>query len=79
MARVVADFTGKPEKVSKYPWTEWFDGRVWELERGVDFTPVLPNFRNIAYSKAKSAGKSLVVMIVSDTTIQIQASDRQTA
>ena len=22
-----------------YPWDEWFDGDIWQIEHGVDFTP----------------------------------------
>lgn len=32
----------------KYPWDEWTDGRIWEIEKGVDFTiPIVHMQQNI--------------------------------
>ena len=36
----------------RYPWDEWLDGAVWELERGLDYTSktstLIANARNQA-------------------------------
>ena len=37
MARVVAEMPPGATR-AKYPWHEWFDGGVWELTRGEDFS-----------------------------------------
>lgn len=29
--------TNKRERSRSYPWNDWFDGRIWQLEQGTDF------------------------------------------
>lgn len=48
MAVVLPDYSfDKPSDLSKtrryYPWSEWFDGRIWQLFPGTDFdsTPLM--------------------------------------
>jgi hypothetical protein len=36
----------------KYPWEEWFDGSVWELRAGEDFTARPATFRTLAKQQA---------------------------
>jgi hypothetical protein len=36
-----------------YPWYEWFDGRVWELEQGVDFHCDKARFQRMAHTQAR--------------------------
>ena len=36
MARVVKEMPAST-RGSKYPWINWFDGKVWELTPGTDF------------------------------------------
>ena len=45
-----------PERVgkSKYPWTEWSDGKIRELKRGVDFK--CENLRSAIGAYATKAG-----------------------
>lgn len=37
MAKVLRHFEFREPFGSKYPWGEWLDGRVWQLEQGKDF------------------------------------------
>lgn len=51
MAKVVESlpFTGK---TSRYPWKEWFDGRVWQLTQGEDFSVSVESFRSTICASA---------------------------
>lgn len=55
---------------SKYNWDAWFDGKVWELVEGEDYTnPVAA--RAAAYAAAKARG--LVVRVsLKDTSLFVQ-------
>lgn len=39
-----------------YPWDEWFDGQLWELVPGKDFTGSAAGIRSSAYNAAKVRG-----------------------
>ena len=54
MARVVSSFPRKDR--SKYPWSQWFDGQVWELEKGADFDCTPTSVRTSALSAAFRRG-----------------------
>jgi len=74
MAEVVnempADFRGSTEK---YPWGDWFDGRIWKLVRGVDFlTTSTDNFQARVYRKANDRGVK-VRTVKHDDTLYVQA------
>ena len=55
MARKVDAFPEIPTS-SKYPWTEWFDGSVWELTHGDDFKGKPNSFKSMAKTRAKRLG-----------------------
>lgn len=44
---------------SGYPWHEWLDGRVWRLERGVDFEGTMQGMR----STVRQAGRRMGVLV----------------
>lgn len=44
----------------KYPWDDWFDGRIWELEAGKDFDCTLPTMED----NVRKAAKRLDVCVV---------------
>ena len=44
---------------SKYPWSRWMDGSIWELLCGTDFDCQLSSFRGILYASAKRHGISV--------------------
>lgn len=54
MAKVIGRLA--PHGRSKYPWDDWFDGQVWELTPGEDFTVTIESFRSTAIGKASSLG-----------------------
>lgn len=39
-----------------YPWDEWLNGDIWELERDQDFVNTAAAFRAQAYVAAKARG-----------------------
>lgn len=41
---------------TKYPWSEWLDGSIWELEHGSDFETKMETFRTQVYTSAKKRG-----------------------
>lgn len=62
---------GKP---AIYPWDDWLDGRVHELEHGTDFTTSRQTFRHTASMAARRRGHGLKTAILRDTnTVVIQA------
>jgi hypothetical protein len=73
MAEVLKKFEfemrGRP---TKYPWDRWLDGRIWKLERGVDFQPEPQNFRQCVYSAAYSRNKRVRVSFT-DTHCVLQS------
>lgn len=52
MARVIEEFPATTRQ-SKYPWDEWTDGQIWELEAGKDFTQQIESMRQAAAKQAK--------------------------
>ena len=63
MARKVDAF---PEVVgqSTYPWTEWLDGGVWELEPSVDFKGKVETFRSNAIAHARRRGGRIKTRVI---------------
>lgn len=58
MARVLEEFPAVTRD-GKYDWSQWGDGRVWELEEGVDFDTKISSIRQTAAKAAARLGKSL--------------------
>lgn len=58
---------------SKYPWATWFDGQVWQLESGTDFTAKRDALRQQAYRAAKNRGLVLQIRKVGEKDIALQA------
>ena len=56
-----------------YPWDEWFDGRVWELVPGVDFTS-RTSLRARAHGAATQRGKKVSIRNMSEVVL-LQARD----
>jgi len=77
MAKTLDSFDFTLAKASRrYPWTEWLDGRVWQLEAGVDFTCRPHGFTTAVRNNAKKVGAAVNVHIDGDTVI-IQAQRRR--
>lgn len=50
----------------RYPWDEWLDGSVWELEVGRDFTSKVPTFRANAQIQARKRGGAIRTRLLED-------------
>lgn len=48
-------------KRRQYPWDEWLDGHVWELEQGDDFTVDVKSFRATAAGAAVRSGLKVTI------------------
>jgi hypothetical protein len=48
-------------QANRYPWDEWLNGEVWQLERGTDFIPESSVFATFANRKVRDAGLALRV------------------
>jgi len=75
MARKVDEFPPQADQ-SRYPWNEWLDGSVWELEPGTDFKGKVPTFRSMAIHHAKKRGGSVKTRIRRDRGQEGGAGDR---
>lgn len=56
MAEVVTQFpktVGRPEK---YPYAQWFDGQMWALKEGEDFTTSVDSLRGAINSAKNKRG-----------------------
>lgn len=72
MAKTLDKFP-KTNRPAKYPWKEWFDGRVWQLTKGEDFNTSVVNFRSQAYIAATKHGLKVRVHANGDDAIVLQA------
>ena len=57
MARTVKTMPAS-RRGQKYPWTEWCDGKIWELTPGEDFECSIDSMRQQAYQAASKMGLS---------------------
>jgi hypothetical protein len=55
VARTIQQFPTLPG-ISRYPWTEWLDGQVWELIPGEDFRAKVGTFKQMAQTQARKRG-----------------------
>ncbi len=60
MAEKLEEFPGR-NRYTKYPWTTWFDGSIWSLKSGVDYTGRDESMRNQFYIEAKRRGGKVKV------------------
>lgn len=60
---------GRP---GKYPWDEWFNGKVWEVEAGTDFSTTPESFRMTIKSAAKSRGGSVKIAKLDEKRLVFQ-------
>ena len=44
------------EELARYDWVTWFDGQVWELTPGEDFTISVKSFQIQAHNAARRGG-----------------------
>lgn len=72
MARKVAQMPNRYGNRAQYPWSDWFDGDVWELTADEDFKVKPARFRATAYMAAARRSMQISVMI-RDDLVYIQA------
>lgn len=69
-----------PRRVGRpalYPWSEWTDGSVWRIARGVDFSVAPSGMVKNLYSRAFRQGLSVEARIVDGDTVEFQFSPQQ--
>lgn len=54
--RIIDSMPAGTGKRARYPWNEWFDGQVRQLENGVDFTCTPEGLRTTIHTAAKRMG-----------------------
>lgn len=55
----------------RYPYESWFNGQVWELTQGEDFTCTHSSMRVTLYTKASALGGHVIVRKV-ENKLRIQ-------
>src|SRR5205807_7216274 len=63
MARRVESFE-EGRAIRRYPWDEWTDGSIWEIERGEDYDVATENMRVNLHMRAKQDVKKLRSTII---------------
>lgn len=68
MAKELSEFPQtRGRAVGQYPYDEWFNGKIWQLENGEDFTAVkTANFRGSLLEVARKRGLKIRTAIVND-------------
>lgn len=75
MAEVLETFP-KRHGNTRYPWADWFDGRVWKLKQGEDFPGQVRAFRERFYREAQARGYFVQTRTLGEDTLVIQATKR---
>jgi hypothetical protein len=54
VARIVKDpdWSDTRNRPSQYPYDKWLDGRVWEIEQGIDFNCEVKSIRSMLFNAA---------------------------
>lgn len=68
MAEKLSEFPAhrRGVRTSQYPWDEWFDGSVWKLTEGEDFTCKPESLRSSATAAAAAQGLALKTSVDPD-------------
>ena len=56
-------------RTHQYPWSEWTDGKTWEVVKGEDFECTLNSFRNGLYSIGKTLAMKVTSMTLPDENV----------
>ncbi len=75
---MVVERPNRPNTSGKYPWNVWFDGRVWQLVQGTDFTCAPSSLIQSARFAAGRRGLLLRTWLEKDT-VTLQALQREVA
>lgn len=70
MASVISEMP-KSTRKSKYPWSEWTDGKARKATKGQDFDGTAISFRQALYAHANNSDPKLTVetQIVNDNEV----------
>lgn len=80
MARQLPTFPGpKRSPHRRYPWEDWQNGNVWEIEQGVDFTTSAEIMRNYLHKRAADQGVSVRVTKRRPTAKEIRREHRMSS
>jgi hypothetical protein len=55
-----------------YPWNEWFDGRIWQLEPGTDFDGPAVSLERVIRTSANRRNIKVRVRITEDGNVVMQ-------
>jgi hypothetical protein len=58
----------------KYPWDDWLNGQVWQLNKGVDYSSTPAEFRSQVYTAARKHKVSVRCAVLGNNILVIQAS-----
>lgn len=59
-------------RTRSYPWTDWFDGRIWQLEPEVDFDGPAYSLEKVIRSTATKQGYRVRVRITPEGNVVMQ-------
>ena len=76
MARTVKEMP-ESQRGQKYPWNEWFNGKIWELTSGEDFVCDPDSMRQQTYQAASKLGLSAKTRVTEDGKVFIQVTERE--
>jgi hypothetical protein len=57
---------GRAKGRSKYPFDEWFNGKIWRLDAGEDFSSAPETFRTTLSKTARARGIKIRTAMVND-------------
>ncbi len=63
------DFNRRGKGHRSYDWVTWFDGTVYELERGVDFDVLPESMRSAVHYAAASRGLAVKTKVQGDNIV----------
>jgi len=76
MAQIVDELPkrkgGGPGRSEKYPYDEWLDGKVWQLDEGTDFEVSKGSFMTSIRGAAKKRGLNVRSRVL-ETAVVVQA------
>lgn len=77
MAKTLESFAfPKMECIGRYPWSDWKDGRIWQVQRGTDFVLQAKLFRVTLYRKATEFNMRVHTSIVNGNIVVFQFYDK---
>lgn len=60
-----------------YPWDDWFDGRIWQLEQKVDFDGPATSLERVIRTSANRRGLKVRIRIEPNNIIVVQRHEEE--